>query len=467
MKNIRYIIFAVIIVSLFIFGCASSMKSHKVQFAGINEKLISRDYAGAIAQIESSKGKFYKEKEKALYYLDIGMLYHYNKEFKKSNEMLSKAEQAIDELYTKSISRAAVSLLLNDNVLEYSGEDYEDIYLNVFKAINYLELGLFDDAFVEIRRINDKLSLLEQKHTKMADQFNLSKDKQKDFKAGKNKFHNSALGRYLSMLLYRAEGKMDDARIDKDKLKDAWRLQSQIYNFKQPNLDNYLKISDKVKVDFLCFAGRAPDKKANTLYIHTEKNLIVIGTTKENPRGKQNLETLDLINWPGVKKGYHFKFQLPFMKERKSNIGKIKIVVDGKIVKELEMIEDIEKVAFETYKIKEPIIYLKTITRIVVKGLFAAKRKQEMEKKIANPLLGFAARLATDVAVDATENADLRISRFFPAKALIGEVELTPGIHNIKIEYYSKKGTILFSDDLGNCELKKKGLNLFESYYLN
>ncbi len=146
------------------------------------------------------------------------MLYHYNGNFVQSNTLLTKAEKAFDELYTKSIGRGAASMLLNDNVLEYSGEDYEDVYLNVFKALNYVELDKFDDAFVEIRKINEKLSLLEQKHKKMAKQFNKSKDKKKSFETGKNKFHNSALGRYLSMLLYRAEGKMDDARIDKEKI---------------------------------------------------------------------------------------------------------------------------------------------------------------------------------------------------------------------------------------------------------
>ncbi|MCD4796077.1 MAG: hypothetical protein K8R49_02765 [Candidatus Cloacimonetes bacterium] len=467
MKKINIYLILCIIFSALIMSCGGTMKSSKKQFAGIDEKLVSRNYSGAIAQIESAKGKYYKKKEQALYYLDIGMLYHFNKQYAKSNEMLSKAEQAIDELYTKSISKAVVSMLLNDNVMDYSGEDYEDIYLNVFKAMNYLALDRFDEAFVEIRRINNKLSLLEQKHKKMADQYNTSKDKQKEFKTGTNKFHNSALGRYLSMLIYRAEGKIDDARIDRDKINEAWKLQAQIYDFRKPVFDNYLQSSENVKVDFLSFIGRAPDKKAKTLYIHTEKNLIIIGTTKENPRGKQNLETLDLINWPGVKKGYHFKFQLPVMKKRKSSIGHVKIIVDGQAVKTLEMIEDIEKVAFETYKIKEPLIYLKTITRSVIKGLFSTKRKQEMEKKIANPLLGFAARIATDIAVDATENADLRISRFFPAKALVGEIELTPGVHNIKIEYYSKNGAKLFVDDIGDKEISKNGLNLVESYYLN
>ena len=466
MKNFKYLILVTLSFLFILSGCAN-MKSSKQQFVGIDEKLVAHDYANALAQIKAAKGKFYKEKEQALYFLDEGMLYHYNGDYEKSNEALTKAEIAIDELYTKSIARGAASMLLNDNILEYSGEDYEDIYLNVFKAMNYLELDKFDDAFVEIRRINDKLSLLEQNHKKTADQFNLSKDKKKEFKTGTNKFHNSALGRYLSMLIYRAEGKMDDARIDRDMIQEAWKLQGQIYGFKQPELNTYLEKTDKVKVDFISFIGRAPDKKANTLYIHTEENLIVIGTTEENPRGNQQLETLDLINWPGVEKGYHFKFQLPFLEKRKSNISTVKIKVDGVVVKELEMIEDIEKIALETYKIKEPLIYLKTITRTVVKSLFAAKRKQEMEKSLNNPLLGFIARTATDVAVDATENADLRISRFFPAKALVGEIEVTPGMHRFAIEYYSKNGALLWVDDLGEKEVTQKGLNLFESYYLN
>ena len=455
-----------LLVILFALSCAST-RSSKEQFAGINEKLISHDYQGALNQIEAARGKFYKEKEKALYYVDAGMLHHYNANFVQSNTLLSKAEKAFDELYTKSIGRGAASMLLNDNVLEYSGEDYEDVYLNVFKALNYAELDKFDDAFVEIRKINEKLSLLEQKHKKMAKQFNKSKDKKKSFETGKNKFHNSALGRYLSMLLYRAEGKMDDARIDKEKIDEAWKLQSHIYNFSKPSLNNYLSRTDKAKINVISFTGRAPDKKANTLYVHTEKDLVVIGTTKENPHGKQNLETLDLIPWKDMKKGYHFKFQLPFMKKRKSNIGRIEVIIDGKMSADLQQIEDIEKVALETFKIKEPLIYLKTITRTVIKGLFSTKRKEEMEKKIDNALLGFAARLATDAIVDATENADLRISRFFPAKTFITEIEVTPGIHKIKVKYYSKNGSVLFVDDLGEKNISISGLNLFESFYLN
>lgn len=466
MKKSRIILALSLILLLFFTGCAN-MKTSKKQFVGSDEKLLAHDYEGVLQQIKAAKGKFYKQKEQALYYLDEGMLLHYVGRYQESNEALSKAEQTMDELFTKSVSRAAASMLLNDNTLEYAGEDYEDIYLNVFKAMNYLELDQFDDAFVEIRRINDKLNLLEQKHKKTADQLNLFKDKKTDFKTGKNKFHNSALGRYLSMLLYRAEGKMDDARIDHDKILEAWKLQAQIYDFKLPNLENCLTHSDKAKVNFVAFVGRGPDKKANTLYIHTEKDVIIIGTTAENPRGNQELETLDVIDWPGVEEGYHFKFQLPYMEMRKSNIGNVKIIIDGKNAGQLEMIESLEKVALETYKIKEPLIYLKTITRAVVKGLASEKAKDKMDKQVGGGGWGDLLRLATDVAVDQTENADLRISRFFPAKALVAEIELEPGRHHIQLEYYDKKGNLLWIDDIGEQDVQAYKLNLFESFNLN
>ena len=68
----RILIFLTVFIFLLgiISGCAS-MKTSKKQFSGINKKLEIRDFAGAISQIESSKDKFYKEKERVLYYLDI------------------------------------------------------------------------------------------------------------------------------------------------------------------------------------------------------------------------------------------------------------------------------------------------------------------------------------------------------------------------------------------------------------
>ena len=447
-------------------GCASTRTSLK-QYKGLEEKIAARDFAGAIEKIEKSKDKYYTKKEKVLYYLDLGMLKHYNGEYSESNKILNKAENAIDENFTKSISKAAVSLLLNDNALEYFGEDYEDIYLNVFKALNFLELDDFDAAFVEIRRINNKLNKLEDKYKSFSKELNKAENNKADFKPAENRFHNDALGKYLSMLIYRAEGKWDDARIDKNSIDEAWQQQSHIYDFSKPDLDVYLKKIDNARLNLICFAGKSPVKKAKTLYIHTEKNLIIIATTERKPDDKTTVGYLSAVPWEGIKKGYHFKFQMPFIKERNSCVASIKVEVNGTEKGELDLIEDIGKIALETFKVKEPVIYLKTIARTVLKGLFAAKRKEEMETTVKNPILGFAARLATDAAVDATENADLRISRFFPDQAYVGEIYLPPGKHNVTLKYYSHNGSLIFSEDFPAIEINKNDLNLIRSFYLN
>jgi len=194
--------------------------------------------------------------------------------------------------------------------------------------------------------------------------------------------------------------------------------------------------------------------------------LIFIANSAELPTGKQQLENLHSIPWEGVKKGYHFKFQLPYMEKYESEVAFVKVIVDGNINYKLDLLESMEQVALSTYEVKAGIIYLKTVVRSLLKGLFAAKRKQEMEKQIDNPLLGFAARLATDLAVDATENADLRLSRFFPGKASVSSIKLSTGVHSVEIQYYGRNGQVLYSDNIGEVNISPDKLNFVESFYL-
>lgn len=461
---IKYL--SLVLVIIILIGCASTRTSLK-QYSGLDEKLLERDFLGAASSIKKSKDEFYSKKDKVLYYLDVGMLYHYSRNYVDSNEALTKAENYIDENYTKSISKAAVSLLLNDNALEYSGEDYEDIYLNVFKSINYLQLNMFDDAFVEIRRVNDKLNLLEDKYKKIASELSKAENNKAEFKPAENKFHNDALSRYFSMLLYRAEGKYDDARIDLNKIEEAWEQQSQIYDYSMPDLSTYLTEPDKTRLNIAGFVGRSPVKGAKTIYVHTEKDLLIIATTERKPDDRNSVEFLNAIPWDGIKSGYHFKLQLPYMEEKNSCVKHIKIMIDDKPSGQLDLLEDMGKVALETYKVKEPLIYIKTIARTVIKGLFAEKRKEEIKKEIKNPILEFAARIATDAAVDATENADLRISRMLPDRAYVNEFLVPAGKHKIEIQYYSHNGSLLFVDEYPEYEIVENSLNLINSYYLN
>jgi hypothetical protein len=456
-----------VLASLLLTGCAS-MRTDKTQYAGMDRLLAKADYSTAITKIEQAKEKSYAYKNRVIYYLDLGMLYHWNGEYQKSNEMLEKAERGIEEHFTKSLSRSASSLIMNDNLLAYAGEDYEDIYLNVFKALNYLALDLTDEAFVEVRRIDHKLVQLESKYDKVAQKMNRAEEAHETFVPGKSYFQESALGRYLSMMLYRNDYKWDGARIDLDKIKRGWKLQPDIYTFSMPDFSLALKRQSpsKARLNVIAFNGRGPEKKASTFYIHTEENIIVLAGSSENYLGKQNLSGFNIIPWDGINEGYHFKLQLPSMQKEPSEVDRIEVVIDGISTQNLQPIESLENAAVETFGIQKPLLYLKTATRAVAKGLAAEKAKQNMTQNMDDGF-AFFTRLAADLLIDTTENADLRISRFFPAQASVREIHLNEGTYDIRINYYDQTNRLLHTDERTEVRLEADHLNVIESSYLN
>ena len=461
----KYLIQVIIIIM--IIGC-SSTKTNVSQYAEIDHNIYLGNYQSAISQVEASKEKIYKKKDRVLYYLNLGMLYHYAGEYEKSNELLTKAEYAIEDLFTKSVSKIATSILINDNALDYTGEDYEDIYLNVFKALNYIQLNDIDASFVEINRINLKLDKLDDKYKDLGDKLNAglmkkigdntNDNKKPEIKPEKNKFHNDALGKLISMLLYRSDNDWDDAQMDLNKIKEAWYSQSQIYNFTMPQLDSYLEKTDDAKINIVSFIGKSPIKKAATYYITTFDKYVNITSTEP-------IEFSETISWP-CKKGKHFKFSLPYMVKQKSVVSRISVLIDGVETKELSMVENMGNVDYTTFQVKAPLTYIKSVARTILKGLAAEQAKDEMDKQITNSYLSFAAKLATNITVDMTENADLRISRFFPSQAMIGEIEVSPGMHNISIQYFDDNDQLLYTDDNGVIFAKQSELNLVESFFL-
>lgn len=458
--EIKHLTFVTLALSVVVASCAS-WQSQKGQFVEVDKKVAIQDFTSAATMLEASRDTYYAKKDRVLYYLDVGLLYHYGRNTGKSNDLLTRAEESIDELYTSSISKGAASLLLNDNVMDYDGEDYEDVYLNVFKALNYLHQHQFDPAFVEVRRINNKLSHLKDKYNKLAEEYNKSEDAKKKFTVATNQFNNSALGRYLSMLMYRAEGKYDDARIDMEEIDNAWRSQAQLYNFPKPNVEKYLERTSKAKLNILSFVGKAPQLFARNLTIHTFKDAVAIYTSD----GKEEKQ-LDVIAWPKMTSGYHFKFSLPYMVKQGTKVAKVVVELNGSSVAELQQIESLENAAEDTYKLKEGITYLKTIIRTVTKGILNEKANRELDKKTGGGFLGELTRLASSALVDASENADLRLARYFPAKALVGEVEVEPGTYTVTLKYYGANGQLLFADNRGEISVSAQGLNLVQSAYL-
>lgn len=451
---------------------ASCMTTRNSLFVDADARFAARDYAGGAKALDGpASDEIYRSKDQVLRYLDTGMLYHMAGQPEESSERLSEAERLIEDNYTKSVTNAAASFLVNDYQLEYFGEAYEDLYLNVFKSIDYIRRDQFDGAFVEIRRVGNKLNLLEDKYGQLASSMNSSKEAKGKVKAAKTEFHNSALARYLSMLLYRADGQIDNAGIDQKKLKEAFDAQPHVYPFACPPVDDYLKPTAKARLDVIGFTGRSPLKKANTLRLATADNFVLIALQTEDDKGNIVTRDLEGIPFPGINSGYYFKCQLPEMVLRPSAVSRVSVVVDGVPAGELSLIERMDTVALETFKLSQTPIFFKTVIRTVTKGLLAAKAKEQANKAAANAggaamIFALAGGLAADVAVDVSEQADLRSARYFPGQAYVGEFLVEPGEHDVAVEYFSSSGALLYREVFPRRSYGTRGLNVIPSYNL-
>lgn len=457
MRIFNYLLLIAIIFALV--GC-SNIRTRDIYKENLLLNVQNRNYPGALQVIEENREKCFPDKDRVLYHLYLGILLHYNKQYDTSSWHLTEAEEAINELFTKSVTRAASAMLLNDNTFAYAGEDYEDIYINIFKALNYMAMDEDESAFVEIRRINNKLNVLEDKYKKYAKELNSSEDSKIKVEVKSIQFNNSALARFLSMLLYRADNKLDDVRIDSKYIDEAFKLQSHIYNFSQPNLSAFNDIkAGKSKISFLSFTGLSPEKYPITYRVATLDNMItVFSDDGKDAEGQQFI-------FPGVEAGYYFKFSVPAMRENKSEIARITVDIDGQQVGQLDKIENINRIAKETFAIKANMAYVRAVTRTVIKGIASIAASKKIEEK-TNELGGFLAKIGTAVITEATEAADLRSCLVFPGFAYVGDFDINPGIHNVNVNYYNKNGVLEYFESFPNYEVKQKGINLIESYYL-
>ncbi len=150
----------------FLLSCATSPEAYKNIDFSVNEN----NFEAAVGEIKAGQEKqipIYPSRNAIMLFLDKGLLEFYAGNYEASSQDLQEAERLIEEAYTKSISANFLSYIVNDNTKEYPGEDFEDIYINVFNALNYYKKGDIEGALVEIRKLtlsNGKLDMLARKY---------------------------------------------------------------------------------------------------------------------------------------------------------------------------------------------------------------------------------------------------------------------------------------------------------------
>ncbi len=416
--------------------------------------------------------KNYSKKDLLVYYMDNGILNNYANNHKEAFQFLEKADRYQEELYTQSVTANISTYLINDNQRPYAGEDFEILYLNVLKAISFIEDNNNEDAMVEIRRGIDKLNIFEIRYQKQLAQ--LEKSTPKEFKdsggsssfdsnIGKYDLADSALLRLLSMILHRDDNLPDDTRIDKRKIEDLRRLYSGIYNFKNVDLNQVQlqKPRDKVLVDILAFSGMTAQKKPWNLDVITTNGVMNI---RSNTPGRAYSTFFPFYGRVGS-----FSISIPYIERRHNRIQSAVLYIDGDQVKQLDMIEKTSNMAINQFEKQKNFIIMKSLIRATAKAVATYQLQEEARKKRANgedDTVMALAGLVSGVFASATEVADIRSWNTLPDNCYFGEVALDEGQHEIEIHYLdaSNKTVNIFKKKV--ILDKKNKTNLITSYAL-
>lgn len=449
-----------------IFGCSdgeSAMFGLKVKFIGVlavcaclagcgayqldeaqlelRSSFARGDYNKAVDLIQNfEKQSIYQGKDLVLLNLEHGTAHHFAGNYAESSAYFTTAEHKIDDLFSKSISRAIQSFLVNDTVLDYDGEDYEDIYINLFKCLNYIHLNNQESALVEARRIAYKLNQLDIKYKGLvealsqADTTNTGADK---WKTGQANVQKSTLGHYLATILFAKTHKPDDARIEFENLKKAFAEHEAAFGFRSPSFDELGMITEPTAYNVLvnAFTGRSPMKSQNDLRLYFAE-----------------IDT-------------YLKFSLPVLNLYDTKVHRVEVLVNGSEEYGIPLIEEMDIVAQEVYKVKEPIIYARTIVRTFLKAIAANKLKKSAEKE--DEVLGLFVNALGKIAQETTEKADLRSWQTMPGKAYAQVLHLPLGTHHIQVRYYNNAGFLLHTEEKELQISEQNTLNLIESIYWN
>ncbi len=412
-------------------------------FRQIDQSIAGGDYQAAYGALSEDEGAVYAPADESLKLLDSGLISHYAGEYGRSNAELSAAEALFERNATKSVTQAIGSVIVNDTVIDYSGDPYEDVYTNVFMALNYLELGKFDDAMVEIRRFDTKLKTITARYQAQIEErkMQLASDAQ-SVPEYELTFHNCALARYLSMLLYRADGDLSNAAVDLRQIEQAFALQPKLYDFACPrSIGEELSVpKGMARLNMLAFTGQAPEKHEEDAPLWAVDGFYRIALPVMEMRGSH----IDEIEWRIAAHADGFVYALP-----------------------TEKIESIERIAMETYEQKYALIVAKTIGRMAAKltaTLAFDTAAALVDDSAASAILSLLGA-ATKVSIFASERADVRTSRYFPANAFVAGLTLAPGTYDVSVSFKSG-GRSVASRAYPSVEIKANRLNLIESHCL-
>lgn len=367
------------------------------------------NYDLAIAKLKEYADK--KDNDELLYLMDLGMVYHAAGRYKEAISTFLRADKMAEIKDYTSLAQEAGSVLLNDEIKPYKGEDFEKVMINMYLAIDYTMLGDYENGLVECRKVNRKLDRM--------------------ITEGKMPYHNNAFAKYLAAALFEARQEYNDAFVDyrqllkwdvpaafaylgtpllrlSDKLKAEQEFAT--YKKKFPGVTNYQLSSKEGEVVLLFEAGKAPYKVPSPQFhlvpiFHKNSYATLFGRLSREGAGEK-VETSTLF--------------------------------------------DVEATAIKELDDKSGAIIAKKLAGIAAKEAAAAGVEAASDSKFLGGL--------TRIFLHVSDTADLRSWNTLPALLQIARFKVPAGTYNFNLDLVTQGGTISGAKRWTKVDVKPKSI---------
>ncbi|MCK4549897.1 MAG: hypothetical protein KAU49_06995 [Candidatus Krumholzibacteria bacterium] len=321
---------------------------------------------------------------------------------------MQAAEQRFDEIEgTTSIGEAFGTALVSDGSREYQPVAHEKILLNTYLLLSYLGAGERDGAYVErnrvIRRLSEYIGSVESVDDPPLD---------------------VPFARYIAAVMYENEGKLDDARIEYDRVEDLY-----------PEAVPWSPNSHLTEIVVLTEMGRAPVMISREIRGYFEK---VNGRTfgyfaLPGGVGQQVYPVSSALIGNDTGFGTIFTFAFPEYVRIPRGAVLAYPVVDGVEAGMAVTLDDFEETAMEAFRRNLASILIRSAVRTYLQLL------------IQNELDGDVGRIAAVVSkfFSVTERADTRSWQTLPSEISVFRMEVEPGSHEVLMRYYDAGGTLV------------------------
>lgn len=420
---------------LVVFFLLTGCSSYSTRVTDVRKLLAQGELDAALEKAEATQAG----SSEVLFLMEKGLILHYAGRFEESNAAFERAELLIDDLYTKSLTKELGAFITSDNVRDYDGEEFERVWINYYRALNYIHLGMRDEALVECRKVNQKLK-------RYAD----------DKGSGETAYPEDPFIQYLTGLLYEWGGEVNDAFISYRIAEESYLRHAAAFGVEMPPdlpcsllrtskrlgfSDEYRQYSEKYPE--LSWEETYADSGYGALVIlhengyipfKIEQNITVpIFESDHWDKDEEFAATLarrsNGYNSRNRKVKYWLRVALPQYAPGDPRIAYGRVSAGGE-QSHTVTVEDLGAIARRTFEEKYGTILLRSMVRALTK--YGAH--EFVDKK--SEALGI---LSNIVAV-ATESADTRSWLTLPSALGLARLSLPAGEHNVELVFYDQNG---------------------------